>query len=400
MCPGPVCPPRLSGERLGCSHLLPACPPPLGRRGRMLGLGRALAPRVGTVPAAPQGSGQTGTSHCLSWVRAPGHHPASPAHSSLSFSLCGTGFGHGWPPSSPCWQARGSPQGRLPGALSTHPLVDRVVPAGQLVPLGARLGQQVLQPGQLILQERVFLRPGARGSQGLPQPCRCSSRVSPWPSSPQSGSLSTWPRGPWCKEAAPPLLWVGTCPLTSLPSVAQTSTAEGLWGRPGHWAPLPPLGLRTADSGLQGPGSAALSTQGLSCSLTYPARPLAPLRGWRGPHYQKGSLRPMHEGSGAWPGARLVATVTNSERASSGAGGQGRSSGGPPLCTCAFRAPAFRILTHPVRNETGSRKSCKQKCTLGGDGLRGSGVSTLCRSAFSSVGDSVGGWGSHPGTGR
>lgn len=141
VCPGPVCPPRLSGERLGCSHLLPACPPPLGRRGRMLGLGRALAPRVGTVPAAPQGSGQTGTSHCLSWVRAPGHHPASPAHSSLSFSLCGTGFSHGWPLSSPCWQARGSPQGRLPGALSTHPLIDRVVPAGQLVPLGARLGQ-------------------------------------------------------------------------------------------------------------------------------------------------------------------------------------------------------------------------------------------------------------------
>lgn len=99
----------------------------------------------------------------------------------------------------------------------------------------------------------MFLRPGAQGSQGLPQPCRCSSRVSLWPSSPESGSLSTWPRGPWCREAVPPLLWVGTCPLTSLPSVAQTSTAEGLWGQPGHWAPLPPLGLRTADSGLQGP---------------------------------------------------------------------------------------------------------------------------------------------------
>lgn len=249
MCPGPVCPPRLSGERPGCSQLLPACPPPLGRRGHVLGLGRALAPRVGTVPATPQVSGQAGTSHCLSWVRAPGHHPASPAHSSLSFSLCGTGFGRGRPPSSPCWQARGSPQGRLPGALSTHPLVDRVVPAGQLVPLGARLGQQVLQPGQLILQERVFLRPRARGSRGLPQPCSAAAGSACGRASPQSGSLSTWPRGPRCGGAAPPLLWVGT----SLPSVAQTSTAEGLWGRPGRWAPLPPPGLRTADSGLQGP---------------------------------------------------------------------------------------------------------------------------------------------------
>lgn len=65
-----------------------------------------------------------------------------------------------------------------------QPFADHVVPASQLILLGARLGQQALQPGQLILQGRVLFRPGARGSQGLPQPCRRSSRVSLWPGQP------------------------------------------------------------------------------------------------------------------------------------------------------------------------------------------------------------------------
>ena len=184
MCPGPVCLPRLLGARLGCSQLLLACSPPLGRYVHTLMLGRALAPRVGTVLAVPRGSGQAGTSHCLSRLRTPRHYLASPALSSLSFSLCGAGFGRGRPLSSPCWRACGSPQGGLPGTLSTHPLADCVVPASQLVPLGARLGQQVLQPGQLILQECVLLQPGAWGGWGLPQPCRRSSRVSLWSGQP------------------------------------------------------------------------------------------------------------------------------------------------------------------------------------------------------------------------
>lgn len=56
-----------------------------------------------------------------------------------------------------------SPWARLPPlachvpAAHTYPLTDRVVPAGQLIPLGAHLGQQVLQPRQLLLQQLVPL---------------------------------------------------------------------------------------------------------------------------------------------------------------------------------------------------------------------------------------------------
>lgn len=41
--------------------------------------------------------------------------------------------------------------------MNTYPLADRMVPAGQLIPLSSHLCQQVLQPGQLLLQELTLL---------------------------------------------------------------------------------------------------------------------------------------------------------------------------------------------------------------------------------------------------
>lgn len=74
-------------------------------------------------------------------------------------------------------QVTTSPQARLPPPSPGHapgarayPLAERVVPAGQLVLLRACLGQQVLQPGQLLPQELVLLLHAARGGQRLLRP--------------------------------------------------------------------------------------------------------------------------------------------------------------------------------------------------------------------------------------
>lgn len=68
--------------------------------------------------------------------------------------------------------------------LHTHPLADHVTPANQFLPLSICLSQQVLQPGQLLLQEFTLLLCMGWSSWQLPQPCgEHSIKIRPGPSS-------------------------------------------------------------------------------------------------------------------------------------------------------------------------------------------------------------------------
>lgn len=65
--------------------------------------------------------------------------------------------------------------------LHTHPLADHVTPASQLLPLSICLGQQVLQPRQLFLQELTLLPCMGHSSWQLRQSCEYSIQMRPGP---------------------------------------------------------------------------------------------------------------------------------------------------------------------------------------------------------------------------